>query len=41
VEKYQEYEQGDVREYWLLDPERKEALFNRREARWQNWNRLE
>lgn len=26
-EKYREYEQGGVREYWLLDPDRKQADF--------------
>ncbi|HEX4123524.1 MAG TPA: Uma2 family endonuclease [Tepidisphaeraceae bacterium] len=26
-EKYQEYEKGGVREYWLIDPERKSAEF--------------
>lgn len=29
-EKYYEYEQGGVREYWLLDPLRKQAEFYRR-----------
>jgi|SRR5579884_1491899 len=32
VEKYQEYQQGGVREYWLIDPERQEAIFYRRNA---------
>ncbi|HZT43005.1 MAG TPA: Uma2 family endonuclease [Chthonomonadaceae bacterium] len=32
VEKYREYEQGGVREYWLIDLERQEALFYRRNA---------
>lgn len=27
-EKYYEYEQGGVREYWLIDPRRKQAEFN-------------
>jgi Uma2 family endonuclease len=30
VTKFREYEQGGVREYWLLDPERRRAEFYRR-----------
>lgn len=30
VEKFQEYEAGGVREYWLIDPERRQAEFYRR-----------
>lgn len=28
-EKYNEYEQGGVKEYWLFDPDRKESFFHR------------
>jgi len=32
-EKFAEYELGGVREYWLIDPERREADFYRQDAR--------
>jgi Uma2 family endonuclease len=40
VEKFGEYERAGVREYWIIDPTRKEALFytlqsNREYALWQ------
>jgi Uma2 family endonuclease len=31
-EKFYEYEEGGVREYWLIDPQRKQAEFYQREA---------
>jgi Uma2 family endonuclease len=31
-EKYYEYERGGVREYWMLDPERRTSEFNRLDA---------
>jgi len=31
-EKYYEYERGGVREYWMLDPERRASEFNRLDA---------
>lgn len=32
VDKYREYERGGIPEYWLLDPQYKEALFYQRDA---------